>query len=33
MDAFIKPVMHYSTQVPDPGAVQAAYDDFLNRLK
>ncbi len=33
MDVFIKPVMQYATKAPDPAAVQAAYDDFLKKLK
>jgi hypothetical protein len=33
MDAFIKPLIHYTTKAPDPKAVKAAYEDFLNKLK
>ena len=33
MDVFIGPIMNYSRKVPDPTAVQAAYDDFLEKLK
>lgn len=33
MDAFIKPLIHYTTKAPDPAAVKAAYTDFLSKLK
>ena len=33
MDGFIKPILQYATKVPDPAAVQAAYNDFLEKLK
>jgi hypothetical protein len=33
MDTFIKPLIHYTTKVPDPLAVKRAYEDFLNKLK
>ena len=33
MDVFIKPIIGYATKAPDPVAVQAAYDDYLDKLK
>jgi hypothetical protein len=33
MDVFIKPVLHYATKAPDPAAVEAAYNDYLDKLK
>lgn len=33
MDAYIKPILHCATKAPDPTAVQAAYNDFLTKLK
>jgi hypothetical protein len=33
MDAFIKPLIHYATQPPSAPAVQAAYNDYLGKLK
>jgi hypothetical protein len=33
MDTFIKPLIHYTTKVPDPLAVKRAYEDFLSKLK
>jgi len=33
MDVFINPIMNYSKKAPDPAGVQAAYNDFLEKLK
>jgi hypothetical protein len=33
LDAFIGPITNYSQKAPDPVIVQAAYDDFLGKLK
>jgi hypothetical protein len=33
MDAFIKPLMAYANKRPDPIQVQAAYKDYLDKLK
>ena len=33
MDVFINPIMNYSKKAPDPAAVKAAYNDFLEKLK
>lgn len=33
MDVFIGPIMNYSKKAPDPAAVEAAYNDFLGKLK
>lgn len=33
MDLFIKPVIHYDAKTPDPAAVQAAYNTFLDELR
>jgi hypothetical protein len=33
MDAFVKPVIQYSTTAPNPAAVEAAYNEFLKQLK
>jgi hypothetical protein len=33
MDAFIKPIMAYASKRPDPVQVQAAYKDYLDKLK
>jgi hypothetical protein len=33
MDVFIGPIMNYSQKAPDPAVVQAAYSDFLDKLK
>jgi hypothetical protein len=33
LDVFIGPIINYSSKVPDPAAVQAAYGDFLEKLK
>jgi len=33
MDVFINPIMNYSKKAPDATAVQAAYNDFLEKLK
>ena len=33
MDVFIKPLINYATKTPDSAAVQAAYDDYLEKLK
>jgi hypothetical protein len=33
MDVFIKPIIHYPTKAPDPAAVEAAYKDYLDKLK
>jgi hypothetical protein len=33
MDVFINPIMNHPKKAPDPAAVQAAYDDFLEKLK
>jgi hypothetical protein len=33
MDAFIKPILHYAKKAPDPAAVEAAYQEFLEKLK
>src|ERR1700730_14594389 len=33
MDEFIKPVLHYAAKAPDPTAVQAAYNTYLEKLK
>jgi hypothetical protein len=32
MDVFIDPIMNYSKKTPDPAQVQAAYNDFLEKL-
>jgi hypothetical protein len=33
MDEFIKPVLHYAAKTPDPAAVGAAYNKYLEKLK
>jgi hypothetical protein len=33
MDNFIKPIMEYASKRPDPSQVQAAYTDYLDKLK
>ena len=33
MDVFIGPIMNYASKAPDPTVVQAAYEDFLEKLK
>jgi len=33
LDVFISPIMNYAEKAPDPNAVQAAYGDFLDKLK
>jgi hypothetical protein len=33
LDVFIAPIMNYSSNAPEPTAVQAAYGDFLEKLK
>jgi len=33
MDVFINPIMNYSKKAPDAAAVQAAYNDFLEKLR
>jgi hypothetical protein len=33
MDTFIKPIIAYAAKRPDPAQVQAAYNDYLDRLK
>jgi hypothetical protein len=33
MDTFIKPIMAYASKRPDPTQVQAAYNDYLDKLK
>jgi hypothetical protein len=33
MDGFIKPIMAYAQKRPDPTEVQAAYNDYLEKLK
>jgi hypothetical protein len=33
MDVFIKPLINYAAKTPDSAAVQAAYNDFLEKLK
>jgi hypothetical protein len=33
MDAFIKPIMAYANKRPDPIQAQAAYNDYLDKLK
>ena len=33
MDVYIKPIIHYPTKAPDPAAVEAAYKDYLDKLK
>jgi hypothetical protein len=33
MDVFIGPLMNYSNKPADPAAVQAAYNDYLEKLK
>ena len=33
MDTFIKPIMAYASKHPDPTQVQAAYNDYLDKLK
>src|SRR5258708_28598192 len=33
LDVFINPIMNYSKKAPDLAAVQAAYNDFLEKLK
>jgi hypothetical protein len=33
MDEFFKPVMHYAAKAPDPAAVGAAYNKYLEKLK
>jgi hypothetical protein len=33
MDAFIKPIIHYTTETPDTLAVTTAYKVFLSKLK
>ena len=33
MDAFIEPVIHYDQKAPDPAAVQAAFNTYLDKLK
>jgi hypothetical protein len=33
MDAFIKPLIQYAKKAPDSVAVEAAYNDFVAKLK
>ena len=33
MDAFIKPIIGFAKKAPDAAAVEAAYKDFLEKLK
>lgn len=33
LDVFIGPITNYASKAPDPTAVQAAYSDFLDKLK
>lgn len=33
LDAFINPMIGYASKAPDPAAVEAAYKDFLTKLK
>ena len=33
LDVFIGPIMNYPSQAPNPATVQAAYQDFLDKLK
>jgi hypothetical protein len=33
MDVFIGPIMKYAAKAPDPSKVQAAYNNFLEKLK
>jgi len=33
MDAYVKPILHYTAKAPDPAAVQNAHSDFLAKLK
>jgi hypothetical protein len=33
MDVFINPIMNYAKKAPDAAAVQAAYNNFLEKLK
>jgi hypothetical protein len=33
LDLLIGPIMNYAKHVPDPAAVEAAYNDFLDKLK
>jgi hypothetical protein len=33
LDVFIAPIVNYAQQTPDPAAVQAAYNDFLDKLR
>jgi hypothetical protein len=33
MDAFIKPVIQYAAQTPNPAAVQMAYSEYLKQLQ
>ena len=33
MDTFIRPIMAYASKRPDPIQVQAAYNDYLDKLK
>jgi hypothetical protein len=33
MDGFIKPVLHYAAKAPEPAAVEAAYNTYLEKLK
>ena len=33
MDGFIKPILDYAKKAPDPSAVEAAYKEFLEKLR
>lgn len=33
MDVFIKPIIRYAAKAPDPSSVEAAYNDYLEKLK
>jgi len=33
LDVFIRPIMNYAKKAPDSAAVEAAYGDFLDKLR
>jgi hypothetical protein len=33
MDLFIKPIIGYEKTTPDPAKIEAAYDEYVSRLK
>jgi hypothetical protein len=33
MDVFIKPIINHAKKAPDPAEVEAAYNDYVAKLK